>query len=105
MGSAPPLTIAISHQPSAIRDVPFFYSEFDAPDSQAISRGQLGLLDALVVDERAVGAFQVHHFQLFVASGDSAVQAGDERDIEDEIRARRAAHGLDSAGFQAEGRV
>ena len=57
--------------------------------------------NALSVHERAVGALQIHDFQIVAGGGYPAVQPRHERGIEDEVGARRAADGLDGAGTQA----
>src|SRR5438067_2104522 len=92
---------AICHEPSALSHDPFLYSELDSPDAQRVAVGDVPLVHALAVDERAVRALQVDHFQFVGGGGDPAVQPRDERGVDDEILARGASDGLHGAGSQA----
>src|SRR5215213_11969941 len=74
-------------------------------DAEPIAALQMRLADALVVDERPVGALQIDHLELVGGGSQPAVQARDQCDIEDEIGARSAADGLDRSGVQPKGGV
>ena len=60
-------------------------------------------VDPLAVDERAVGALEVHDLELGRPGGQPAVQPRHQRRIDDEVGARRAADRLDAARQNAEG--
>ena len=76
--------------------------QLDTSDPETVAAAQDGPLDAFVVDERAVGARQVDHFEAVFLRAQPAVQARHERDVEDEVGPGGASDGLDGARREAE---
>src|SRR5690349_10998067 len=75
--------------------------ELDTPDGEQIARAQHDAVDALAVDQRAVRAAEVFDDELIGLVGrEAAVDARDERGVDDEIGARGAADRLDAPGRQ-----
>src|SRR5205814_1513976 len=72
--------------------------KLDPSYTQTVAAPELCALHAFTVDVGAVRARQVDDFQGFRAGADAAVQPRDEGGVDDEIGARRTAHGLDGAG-------
>src|SRR5262249_27447827 len=75
--------------------------ELDTADTEPVSGGEQRLVDAPVVDERAVGALEVDDLEAGVRGGEAAGQPRDERGVPDEVGAGGAAHGLDGARRQS----
>src|SRR5207249_11288064 len=76
----------------------------DASNAEPIAGRDGRLPNSFVVDVSPVRAREFDDFEGIVARRNPAVQAGNERDVEDEIGSRRAADGLDRARRQSERR-
>ena len=73
------------------------------PTRERVAAGQQSAcVTRLAVHERAVGAVEVLDQHAVVLQGEPAVEARDQRRVEDEVGARGAAHRLDGAGQQPE---
>jgi len=64
--------------------------ELDPAKAQPIAGSGMSLLDSFAVDERAVRAREILDLETLVARRETAVQPGDERRVEDEVRSVRA---------------
>jgi hypothetical protein len=82
------------------------YFELCASYPQLIACHEERSIDAPIVHERPVRALEILDNQLAVAGSEAAVQARDQRLVDDKIRRRRPAHRLDGASADAEhGRI
>ena len=79
-------------------------NELDPPDADPIARRDARGLHSLAIDERAVRAFEIAHFEPPVGKRrQPAVHPRHERRVDDEVGAGGTADGANAAGHDAEG--
>lgn len=82
------------------------HAKLDAADLDRVAVVERALRHLLAVHERPVRASQIFELQLIgVAEGKPAMDPRYQRDIDDEIGARRPAHGLQRARQQTKGQI